>query len=88
MLLSPVHVYQHTFYIRMDQVFIMQNKHEKKMSFFFCSNEKKKVGYGENMSLTHCGLMTPEVWVNTGSGNGLLPDGTKPFPEPMLTYHQ
>ena len=28
------------------------------------------------------------VFVNTGSGNGLLPDGTKPLPEPMLTYHQ
>ena len=27
-------------------------------------------------------------WVNIGSGNGLLPDGTKPLPEPMLTYHQ
>ena len=24
-------------------------------------------------------------WVNIGSGNGLLPDGTKPLPEPMLT---
>ena len=23
-----------------------------------------------------------------GSGNGLLPDGTKPLPEPMLTYYQ
>ena len=23
--------------------------------------------------------------VNIGSGNGLLPDGTKPVPEPMLT---
>ena len=28
------------------------------------------------------------ILVNTGSGNGLLPDGTKPLPEPMLTYHQ
>ena len=28
------------------------------------------------------------VLVNTGSGNGLLPDGTKPLPEPMLTDHQ
>ena len=28
------------------------------------------------------------IWVNIGSGNGLLPDGTKPLPEPMLTYHQ
>ena len=28
------------------------------------------------------------IWVNIGSGNGLLPDGTKPLPEPMLTDHQ
>ena len=34
--------------------------------------------------------MTPygEIWVNIGSGNGLLPDGTKPLPEPMLTDDQ
>ena len=30
--------------------------------------------------------MTTEIWVNIGSGNGLLPDGTKPLTEPMLTY--
>ena len=30
--------------------------------------------------------MAKENWVNIGSGNGLLPDGTKPSPEPMLTY--
>ena len=29
--------------------------------------------------------MASEILVNTGSGNGLLPDGTKPLPEPMLT---
>ena len=30
--------------------------------------------------------MTFEILVNIGSGNGfLLPDGTKPLPEPMLT---
>ena len=29
-----------------------------------------------------------EIWVNIGSGNGLLPDSTKPLPEPMLTDHQ
>ena len=32
--------------------------------------------------------MVTLIWVNIGSGNGLLPDGTKPLPEPMLTYHQ
>ena len=25
--------------------------------------------------------------VNLGTGNGLLPNGTNPLPEPMLTYH-
>ena len=30
--------------------------------------------------------MATEIWVNFSSGNGLLPDGTKPLPEPMLTY--
>ena len=32
--------------------------------------------------------MVTEILVNIGSGNGLLPDGTKPLPEPMLTDHQ
>ena len=32
--------------------------------------------------------MATETWVNIGSGNGLLPDGTKPLPEPMLTDNQ
>ena len=30
--------------------------------------------------------MATEIWVNIGSGNGLLPDDTKPLPEPMMTY--
>ena len=29
--------------------------------------------------------MTSEILVNTDSGNGLLPDGTKPLPEPQIT---
>ena len=40
--------------------------------------------------LTHCGLGTPYrdiEMVNIGSGNGLLPDGTKPLPEPVSTSH-
>ena len=33
--------------------------------------------------------MVTQIWVNIGSGNGLLPDGTKPLPEPMfIVYHQ
>ena len=30
--------------------------------------------------------MVTQILVNIGSGNGLLPDGTKPLPEPMFTY--
>ena len=32
--------------------------------------------------------MRTYIWVCMGSGNGLLPDGTKPLSEPVLTYHQ
>ena len=28
--------------------------------------------------------MATQIWVNIGSGNGLLPDGTKPLPEPNI----
>ena len=38
--------------------------------------------------LSLCGLVTPNCVKdlgNIGSGNGLLPDGTKPLPEPKLT---
>ena len=32
--------------------------------------------------------MAKKIGLNIGSGNGLLPDGTKPLAEPMLTYHK
>ena len=32
--------------------------------------------------------MSSWILVSIGSGNGLLPDGTKPIPEPMLINHQ
>ena len=28
-----------------------------------------------------------QILVNIGSDNGLVPEGTKPLPVPMLTYH-
>ena len=40
-----------------------------------------------NTAMKWCHMAT-EIWVNIGSGNGLLPDGIKPLPEPTLTYHQ
>ena len=41
--------------------------------------------------LTHCGLVTPfgyRYLGHIGLGDGLLPDDTKPFPEPLLTCQQ
>ena len=32
--------------------------------------------------------MVTQIWINIGSGNSLLPDGTNPLLEPMFTYHQ
>ena len=40
--------------------------------------------YFSNNDLTMINHMATENWVNIGSGNGLLPDGTKPLPEPMF----
>ena len=34
-----------------------------------------------------CHVVT-QICINPGSGNGLLPDSTKPLPELMLCYHQ
>ena len=34
------------------------------------------------------GHMVTEIWVNIGSGNSLVSDGTKPSPEVILTHHQ
>ena len=32
--------------------------------------------------------LSRQIRVNIGSGNGLLGDGSKQLPQPMLTYHQ
>ena len=34
------------------------------------------------------GIKKSKILVNTGSGNGMLPDDTKSLPEPILTFHQ
>ena len=31
--------------------------------------------------------MVSQIRLNIGSGNGLLPDSTKPLPKLILTYH-
>ena len=42
--------------------------------------------FGKSMLLSDA--IGTNIWVYNDSGNGLLPDGTKPLSEPMLTYHQ
>ena len=58
----------------------------------YAGNGHIKLGSGErlvkHLFLVHYDLVTPYVdvrLVNIGSSNGLLPDGTKPLPKPMLT---
>ena len=43
-----------------------------------------QVGFRVSGPLNSLLPMVTEIWVNIGSGNGLLPDGTKPLPEPMF----
>ena len=59
--------------------------------FWTCFNRSDTNTWNPPRLLTHCGLMTPyggRYLGQHGSGNGLLPDGTKPLPEPMSIYHQ
>ena len=39
-------------------------------------------------SLWLSNAISRQIWVNIGSGNGLLPGGNKLLPKPMLIYHQ
>ena len=56
----------------------------------------KKIVYKPNVAVTWVNPLWPSDAISqhrsgstsVGSGNGLLPDGTKPLPEPMLTYYQ
>ena len=45
----------------------------------------------KEFNLAHCGQVMPYGDTDLGyigSGNGLVPDGTKPLPGPMLTDHK
>ena len=46
--------------------------------------------WSPGLQLTHCRLVPYGIieMVNMGSGNDLMPNGTMPSPEPMLTNHQ
>ena len=37
---------------------------------------------------TETWIVIGSVWINIGSGNGVLPESSKPLPEPILTYYQ
>ena len=58
----------------------------KKITLQFHKTSHKYCLTYVNFVMAYWWQMATEIWVNIGSGNGLLPDGTKPLPEPMLTY--
>ena len=51
-------------------------------------NVINKQSISSKFSILFVALWHHLVTENIGSDNGLLPDGTKPLPEPMLTDHQ
>ena len=57
-------------------------------SHIFCRWHERAVRQGVEVPVIKWHHMTALISVNIGSGNGLLPNGTKPLPEPILTYHQ
>ena len=57
-----------------------------------CGKGKRLRGPFNHPGLTpvHIAAYWPQcghkIWVNVGLGNGLLPDGTKPLPAPLMVY--
>ena len=45
------------------------------------------ISYGIKFIFAEWCQVASEILVNTGSGNGLLPDGNKQLPETVLTSH-
>ena len=54
-----------------------------KTTISMSSSWKKNIDNSNASSLTHCGLGMP---YGNGSGNGMMPDSIKPFPEPIMTW--
>ena len=62
----------------------------KKMHLKVLSAKWRPFCLGLNV-LTHCGLVISYDYTDLGQhwpGNGLVPDGIKVLPDPILTYHQ
>ena len=57
---------------------------------YVISAELTSIASNEHSQLTHCGLVMAygDIDLSTLAGNGLLPDGTKQKPEPILAVHQ
>ena len=66
-------------------IFIQENAFEN----VICQSSSHFVRGRWVNSLWPCDIIwRPRSWWILCSGNGLLPDGTKPLTEPLLTYHQ
>ena len=70
--------------------FILNRKNSKYIIQFIGEDFHAKAGlfkvsfFGENLLINSLWPSDAlEIWVNIGSRNGLLPDSTKPLPEPM-----
>ena len=53
--------------------------------------DKMRLYIEKALLFTHCGLVTQYGSIDLGhigSSSGVLPDGTKPLPKPILTRHK
>ena len=95
--------YSFLFLWGIDSVVVMStNTEHNSLNLFFMIHQKWRYKWIFNIIINHFFLLylqwhnpnslwlseATEICVNIGSGNGLLPDGTKPLLKPMLTNHQ
>ena len=78
--------------IQLSIKFVCENKLLLVQVMTWCRPGKKPLPETLISQLTHHSLVMPnssiDLHQNIGPDNGLLPGGTKPLPEPVLTYEQ
>ena len=85
--------------LKTDVLYMFYTKFRLPRSIFYLPSSKcSQIGERASISFpqwtvyliwTHCCIVMPYNDTYMGqNGNGLLPDVTKPIPEPVLTYHQ
>ena len=78
------HINKHNLYNQVSQTMIDRVMYSSKL-IFYAKYVQIKSNHFYELAMPYGDI---DLDLNFGSSNGLLPDGVKPLPQSMLTYHQ